>query len=954
MPSQRAMRTSLHILLAGIVILTLVSPPAQAADPPLPRSNLAMSEITRQLSERGFKLIGSGSWISSGFEGKPFRDPLNPKFAIKAASDFDMTLWVPKGTSPEAAAAEWRNARKALTELVMSNELLQKTPGAVEKILDKINVYPPDQLMAGVTSNAEALERCAKYGAVPKLNYNDRLTGPGLDADDLVGGVYGEGAGASRRWKEMTQGIVFENGKRMSADAHMIEQGMRDVTFTVKGTASMAKQWAEFASYWIEKGDPATAEKYISRMAADLKAASGLAGSDATRVANELQQLAATLKAAKGTAAIEALAGMRGQLSVLVSKAQYQASILERLTGASANQANLLWTLLEAADHTDSKLSKLLGEAISLAGGALKLLDILVKLNFSYDAVQAARNGDYDRMLADLLGLQNLNLPAAILGPLVQAILDDAKSFGYDLVASRQSCDDLLGGVFVGGQVEAQGFTIGQLVDAHQTEANLQEWFRGRSRQAADRGFEGTASDKITKGSADAIVTKCYPYVLGRWLLVRQQLYTEYRERWRAYAARGVSLVAQPEPAYLDPTTNKVTVQVTAGSDAQQEDKDNGYAAEKALQALGARLTGKPSSMVRVEFPSWSLAPDGGPPNPTQGTQSFTFTTPGAYELKVTIKLIMMNNGVQTPGMDLDFSEIREGSITIHVLNAEDKPLCGGGPVIKSATRTTLEHEVIPVVPGQVATPGTYINGAGDFSATDPKTGLAIGWQVREGMRYCEGCNCLPPKTIGTFEIAAAGRVKAVIESQRNVPVLFTMGSSNTSIGLYFESKIGQVYGKSVELLTPGSSGTNNPGPYRLEREADVSGPGRISAVIFAPRSSGSFTHACFDQSYTAKVEVLSIGKKSPVNGETKLGIGDHIRTDGWGEAIIVMPWGGLRKLMPNSDLSIERVPSTSSDTDCQEWTLKLNGGRLRVWSASIEEAEGGGGIQAGPYTVKP
>ena len=103
--------------------------------------------------------------------------------------------------------------------------MLQKTPGAVEKILDKINIYPPDQLMVGVKSNAEALERCIKYGAVPKLNFNKPLTGPGLDADDLVGGVYGEGAQASRRWKEMTQGMIFENGQRKSAASHMIEGG---------------------------------------------------------------------------------------------------------------------------------------------------------------------------------------------------------------------------------------------------------------------------------------------------------------------------------------------------------------------------------------------------------------------------------------------------------------------------------------------------------------------------------------------------------------------------------------------------------------------------------------------------------------------------------------------------------------------------------------------------------
>ena len=689
MQAQRPMSTSLHILLVGIVILAFVNPlpmiggrQAAAADTPPPRSDLIMSEITRKLSAQGFKLSGSGSWIGRGFEGKSFRDPLNPQWAIKTASDFDMTLLTPAGTPPDVAAAQWRDAKKALTELV--TEQFKGDPAAGAKILDKINMYPPDQLMVGVKSNAEALERCAKYGAVPKLNYSGPLTGPGLDADDLVGGVYGEGAQASRRWKEMTQGMIFENGQRKSAASHMIEEGTRDVTFTVKGSASMARQWSEFARYWIEQGDPVTAEKYISRLAADLKSATGQAGFDTTNVANQLQEMAATLKAAKGPNAAKALAGMQGELASLVSKAEYQASILERMTGASVNQANLLRTLLDAADHTDGKFAKLLDEAIRKAGSAVKLLDILIKLDLSYGAVDAARSGNYDKMLANLLGLQNLNIPAAMLGLLVQAILDDAKTFGYNLIARRQTCDDLLEGAFVTGGVE-KPYTIDNLVDGIKTEEGLRAFVETRSHQAADRGWEGTASDKITKGSADAIYDKCYPYVSGRWLLVRQQLYTEYRERWKAYAARGVSLVAQPEPAYLDPTTNKVTVQVTAGSDAQQEDKDNGYAAEKALQALGARLTGKPSSMVRIEFPSWSLAPDGGPPNPTQGAQSFTFTTPGAYELKVTIKLIMMNNGPQIPGMDLDLNEVRDGSVTIHVLKAEDKPLCGGGPKVKSS-----------------------------------------------------------------------------------------------------------------------------------------------------------------------------------------------------------------------------------------------------------------------------
>ena len=85
MQAQRPGRKSLRILFAWIVILALVNPlpmiggrQAAAADTPPLRSDLIMSEITRKLSAQGFKLSGSGSWIGRGFEGKSFRDPLNP------------------------------------------------------------------------------------------------------------------------------------------------------------------------------------------------------------------------------------------------------------------------------------------------------------------------------------------------------------------------------------------------------------------------------------------------------------------------------------------------------------------------------------------------------------------------------------------------------------------------------------------------------------------------------------------------------------------------------------------------------------------------------------------------------------------------------------------------------------------------------------------------------------
>ena len=931
---------TLRIAAVLIVVAVLVNPlpmiggqQALAAQTPLP-SDRRMIQVVDKLAAEGHIIIGSGSWIKTLF-GKKFRDPLKVTIGLEP-SDFDMRMVIQDTrASPETMVNKWRQAGDKLRELI--NEEFKDDPAAARKILQSTNLYPPDQLMAGVKSNEEALERCTRYNRVPNLGITNVTSG--LDAKKAVGGIYGEGSRASRQFKELSQGTLFGKGGG-SLERVIAAEGYEK--FTTKGQASVSRQWGEFVQHWLKDGDNKMAGKYIERLANDLDKARDLSRLGSSPTTQELRALAAKLE--QGGAVLSQAEA--AQLRSLLAKADREAAVLTKLGDVlQAQQRGLLQKVLEALDAPGSGLGKSLTEAIGVIG-VDRLLDGLMAAGLTYEAAVAAGAGDYSKIWANASWV--LTLPPYLLTEITNSILEAAKDAGFSLTAARQRCDDLMAGIFVpGADATARGYTLDQLVDEIKTEEKLRAFVEARAQQAAARGFEGPATEAADWKSGEAIANKCYPVVLANWQRQRAELAIEYRTLWFQFTEPGVMLAAEPEPAYLDAATKKVTVQVTALSVPMLLDQSAGYTKQNRLKELSEKLIGT-SHGVGVRYLNWSPAPDG-PENETSEARSFTFTAPGEYEVSMKTRLnINADNELHR------WRVSERTSVKIRVLEAGDKPLCGGGPVIKSASRTTLEHEVIPVGPGQVATPGTYINGAGDFSATDPKTGLAIGWQVREGMRYCEGCNCLPSKTIGTFEIAAAGRVKAVIESERNVPVLFTMGSSNTSIGLYFEPKIGQVYGKSVELLTAGSSGTNNPVPYRLEREADVSGPGRISAVIFAPRSSGSFTHACFDQSYTAKVEVLSIGKKSPVNGETKLGIGDHIRTDGSGEAIIVMPWGGLRKLMPNSDLSIEKVPSTSPDSDCQEWTLKLNGGRMRVWSASIEEAEGGGGIQAGPYTVKP
>ncbi len=81
-------------------------------------------------------------------------------------------------------------------------------------------------------------------------------------------------------------------------------------------------------------------------------------------------------------------------------------------------------------------------------------------------------------------------------------------------------------------------------------------------------------------------------------------------------------------------------------------------------------------------------------------------------------------------------------------------------------------------------------------------------------------------------------------------------------------------------------------------------GPGRLRASIGAPWGIGPLTSSCFEQDYTAEVEIVEVFDSMPVQPGMALHDGDTIRTEPlWGEVLISASneWIG-----PDSEVTFE------------------------------------------------
>lgn len=524
--------------LAALCVLA-VACPAGAQDE-LASNDRMRRVVTKFVGRTGESVIGLGSWIS----GKAYRDPLQG-----GSSDHDLRLLLPRGTSAAAARSEYYLARQRLVELIRA----EFGPHA-GRVLRTVNLYPPTQLMKGVETAEDAVERFVKIGMAPNLSHEGRITTE--NAGRVAEGLYGESAEA---W---TQQYERDAGRLFYQERGIVQTGMTDLThlsegearYTLRGMANTAAQWSEHLDDALRAGDPTKVAKYLSRLDRDLAKAKSLARCGLSpELRDEMRALMAQCELKPSAARMEQITG---QILAISRRARVECAILARIDRAGAVQRELLRALLGGSSVADD-LARAFGKAVEAAGdlpwekGLNGLLAAVAVWQVSGKGGEEGAAAAMKEAMPWLFGLG----PGIAMG-LTDALLDWAKDRGYAWMASSQDAWDLMAGIYSAvGRADVEdrvgSWTLDTLVQKIHDPNKLSRLVMARATIASARGFGGATSNTGRADSrlAEVIFARCYPVILNAWRAKREMLFLEYADICDALARRRLTVIATPSTA---------------------------------------------------------------------------------------------------------------------------------------------------------------------------------------------------------------------------------------------------------------------------------------------------------------------------------------------------------------------------------------------------------------------
>jgi superoxide dismutase len=142
---------------------------------------------------------------------------------------------------------------------------------------------------------------------------------------------------------------------------------------------------------------------------------------------------------------------------------------------------------------------------------------------------------------------------------------------------------------------------------------------------------------------------------------------------------------------------------------------------------------------------------------------------------------------------------------------------------------------------------------------------------------------CDPPIFLGATELSCSGEILASIHVGKPVPQTWSLYNSNTGLSIQYQPRLGGKLGTVTELMAlSGREGDTS-------ATVKVPGPGKLSAWALAPRGAGPLSGSCFEQSFTAKVELTKPNNVIPANERPYLQVGDTLRTENWSPASAVL-----------------------------------------------------------------
>lgn len=526
--------SGVRLWLFGLLLWLLAWMPLQQAAAQVAEAELMREVVMEFVAETGNSVIGVGSWL----------EPARFKEGI---SDFDMRLISADGAG--TPLRQWHESKRRLVELI-NHRFGDRAPD----VLRRTNLYAPNQLMAGVQNQQEAIARLRELGTAPNLAHR----GP-VSATTPVDGIWGKGGEAWRQEYERASGRFFyrnPDGTRVLVGRAHIQHRLEGYALrTADGTAQVAGQYSDMAFRALDKASAHDLAKYLQRIDQSLAQSYEL-----SRVSmdpgfrNQILRLRTELGTNPGLLDDPQRVA---EVKRLLVRAKSESAIMANYAHAGPLKRAYLKVMLDGVAAKNQ-----VGDFIDAVGAhtpdwvnfknAIKLMTIAAGTKAT---AEAAGHGDGAQAAQVALGylkyaaiqgfspamlLQSLpGYSAAMLAQMIVEIRIQAEAAGVDLVAGTQDAWDLISGIYTpwgAAQDEDRRYrrhwTVADLVARFQSEERLQAFVFHMANRAAVRGAIpgdwGPLTARTEEKVAQAIFDKTWPVIRHAWLWERELLMDEY------------------------------------------------------------------------------------------------------------------------------------------------------------------------------------------------------------------------------------------------------------------------------------------------------------------------------------------------------------------------------------------------------------------------------------------
>lgn len=740
-----------------IVLLLLLPFKSAAKDIDISKVHDAIKEAVGD-SGANIEVILQGSHVT----GKNFVSPLKG-----GTSDFDMRLaFKNKNVSPTEAIQEWKAFRERLKR-ALKNQYPDQAD--LMKILESTNVYPPEQLMQGVTGRSDAINRLKspKINTVPNLLHDSAEALDDKTFKELAGGLYGETTEkATRQAFEKNVGKVItkdSSGKVHEALADLTHLAEGEGVYTIRGAGNAASQWLDDAFSAMKSANYKNIAKNVERAKILLK------GKDLARV-----PLSANDRALKNAA--DEMAKLLKEFGDEALDEAGRFAFAERVK-AIISKYNLFEVLKEARMDAecmrlgDSKFARLVAAGLLERSGKWAVLAenfkqlwanipegsfpaalnaLVVTFEVASASEKAAADG-FEKAAASL----GINIAGIYSGPIgwaqlastitvavLDIVSDYVKDRVYEFTAGFQKCSDLIAGVYTVKGRETQADNTSSLTTCHKVDdirdlacsvtdmeavVRLVECHAGNAARRFEGGGKG--EKETEQGIISALTRKCGKdgnrpgAVLNEWLTERELLKREFDDFLRNFDSAPLYVETMPSHAETAEGT-PITVQMKAEIEGFDEKQFLSY-----LQCFGGK-TSKPSV-----FTDYKWAVNGAlKETKTLPSVELDFEKPGEYMIDVAVEIRYVNRlaGIDkylSKGVSLPFVVGKKVEKSSSVEKDKNKDSEGAS----TAGKTEEDGDKKPATTAQVQ-PDSYTKGFGKQGVRDvPSEGQPPSGEVTSG-----------------------------------------------------------------------------------------------------------------------------------------------------------------------------------------------------------------------------